>query len=239
MFQNDFYATDESGEQYLVDTRGTVLNKKANTRPKLVYGVGVNDWKYTIGTKAGGIASVYNCWAKMIERGYDEKYKSVYPTYYDVTVCEEWRNSFTAFFNDIRVYVRKGYHLDKDLLFFGNNQYDKQSCIFVPQWLNNLLTDHGNARGDLPQGVCWHKHTGKYAAQCAVDGKTNHLGLFNGIEAAFTAYINFKIDYIESKRSEIEAVALHNDLHTRFSAGFSLTDQVIENFKKQIGEVND
>lgn len=232
MFQNDFYAEDENGEVYLADAKGNVLTKKANNKSKLVCGVGKNDWKYVICGSDNSLAPVYRCWTNMLVRGYDEKFNSRQPTYTDVTVCSEWRNSFTVFFQDVKPYIKKGYQLDKDILYFGNKEYSKRACIFVPQWLNTLLNDCGSARGLLPQGVIWDDYSGKYQVSCAVDGRRKHLGRFTTTKEASDAYVEFKIAYIESKRSEIEAIAKHNDLHIRFSPKFSLTDRVIENFKK-------
>lgn len=232
-FKTEFYATDEGGETYLVDSVGNVLNKKALRKSKLVCGVGVNDWRYTVRSGEGGDSPVYRAWKSMLKRGYDEKVKSRYPTYEGVSVSEAWL-TFSTFFNDTKMYMEKWWHLDKDLLFFDNKEYSKDACIFVPAWLNTMFLDCGSARGDLPQGVSWNKENGKFHTRCRVDGKLKHCGYFSTVEEASDAYINFKLNYIESKRFEIEAIALHNDLHLRFGSDFNLTDRVIDNFKKQV-----
>ena len=41
-------------------------------------------------------------------------------------------------------------------------------------------------------GVCFHKRVGKFIAQCTVNGKQQHLGLFNTPEEAFAVYKPFK-----------------------------------------------
>lgn len=234
VFKNEVYAVDESGETYLVDTKGCVLDKIAKNKSNLVHGVGVNDWLFVTGSKEGGIASAYQYWQNMLKRGYDTKFKTKHPTYDGVCVCSEWL-SFTSFFADTKSYMKRGWCLDKDLLFYENKEYNKKVCIFAPTWLNTLLINCGSARGVLPQGVSWYSPRGKYVAQCAVDGKQRNLGYFTNIEDASNAYINFKIAYIESKRGAIEVVAMHNDLHVRFGLDFSLADIIIENFKKQVG----
>lgn len=228
---NDFH-TEHDDEVYLVDTRGVILNKKAISKSKLVHGVGLNDWKFAIGSTKGGAAPAYTVWTGMLERGYNEKFKARRPTYTGVRVSESWL-SFSTFFNDTKVYMKKGWELDKDLLFFGNKTYSKNACIFVPSWLNLLLTDHNSARGEFQQGVSWYKRDCKFTAKCNVDGKLRHLGYFDKVEGASSAYIDFKLKYIETKRVAIEEVAAHNDLHLRFGDNFNLTDRVIENFKKQ------
>ena len=55
-----------------------------------------------------------------------------------------------------------------------------------------VFTDRGNARGDYPVGVCFHKRAGKFVAQCTVNGKLQHLGYFNTPEEAFAVYKPFK-----------------------------------------------
>lgn len=232
-FKNEFYAIDKNSEVYLVDRKGNVLNKRANSKSNLGHDVGVNDWKYAVRSSVGGHAPAYALWRCVLQRSCNEKFKVRYPTYENVTVCDDW-TSFTAFFYDTKVYMKHGYQLDKDLLFYGNKEYTKNSCIFVPSWLNSLLLDSRATRGNLPQGVVWNEERGKYQARCAVDGRLKHIGRFANVEKASNAYINFKLDHIESKRLDIEAVALHNNLHLRFGSDFSLTDRVIENFKQQV-----
>ena len=89
--------------------------------------------------------------------------------------------------------------LDKDLLFVDNKTYSETACVFVPQEINVFFTDRGNARGEYPVGVGFHKASGKFHARCAVNGKRQHLGLFNTPEEAFAAYKPFK----EALRKEL------------------------------------
>ena len=84
--------------------------------------------------------------------------------------------------------------LDKDLLFVGNKTYSETACVFVPQEINVFFIDRGNDRGEYPVGVCFHKQRGKFMAYCAVNGKRQHLGLFNTPQEAFAAYKPFKED---------------------------------------------
>ena len=66
------------------------------------------------------------------------------------------------------------------------------TCVFVPHEINLFFTDSGNARGEYPVGVCFDKQNGKFKAQCAVNGKRQHLGLFNTQQEAFAVYKPFK-----------------------------------------------
>ena len=58
------------------------------------------------------------------------------------------------------------WQLDKDLLFVGNKTYSETTCVFVPNEINLFFNNHGNARGEYPLGVSFHKRIGKYVAQC-------------------------------------------------------------------------
>ena len=78
------------------------------------------------------------------------------------------------------------------MLFVGNKTYSETACVFVPHEINTFFNAYGNARGEYPLGVCFHKQKGKFVAQCTVNGKPQHLGLFNTPEEAFAVYKPFK-----------------------------------------------
>ena len=82
--------------------------------------------------------------------------------------------------------------MTKNLLFVGNKTYSETSCVFVPQETNLFFIDSGNARGEYPIGVSFHKQTGRFVTQCTVNGKRQHLGYFNTPQEAFAAYKPFK-----------------------------------------------
>ena len=80
------------------------------------------------------------------------------------------------------------------MLFTGNKTYSETNCVFVPHEINLFFNNHGNARGEYPVGVYFHKASGKFKAQCKVNGKRQHLGLFNTPQEAFAVYKHFKED---------------------------------------------
>lgn len=129
----------------------------------LVWGVGVNEYSGSINFNRKTIKS-YKIWQSMLQRGYDEKYQLKYPTYIGCTVCDEWLyfSNFKQWFDDN---YREGMHLDKDILVEGNKVYSPETCVFVPLYLNSLLTDSGSARGNLPLGVT--KNGSSYQAKCS------------------------------------------------------------------------
>jgi len=164
----------------------------------LVYGVGVNDWVGNISV-GGKVIKEYQLWQGMLKRCFDEKLKQKYPTYEGVTCSKDWL-SMTNFIEDVsqmKGFGLSGWELDKDIIQKGNKLYSKDTCCFVPQEVNSLLTKSDKARGEYPVGVCFDKATGKFMAKLAINGKAKHLGRFTTPEQAFQAYKLAKEAYIK------------------------------------------
>ena len=160
---------------------------------KLVLGVGINDSDDPIWID-GAIIKSYSCWASMLNRCYYQKFLVRRPTYIGCTVCEEWL-SFSNFKKWFDLNYRVGCHLDKDILIQENKIYSPDTCCFVPQYLNSILTDSGSVRGELPLGVSLKlttKRNGKqytyYLARCN-NGYGNRLTKqFKTLEEAVAWY---------------------------------------------------
>lgn len=165
----------------------------------LVYGKGVNDADYPTQPKINGkvVACLYyRKWANMLERCYSIKLQERYPTYSDCTICDEWLT-----FSNFKAWMQKqdweGKHLDKDLLIQGNKVYSPETCIFIDSKINKLLNTHKSKRGVFPQGVCFHKATGKYQARVSFNGKKKYIGEFETPDDAFEAYKEVKYTIIK------------------------------------------
>ena len=167
---------------------------------KLVYGKGFND--KTRPAKVGGkIVKEYDLWQSMLERCFGEKLQTRRPTYKGCNVSDNFL-TYSYFYDWCQKQIGFGkvdekgrsWCLDKDILFTGNKTYSETTCVFVPNEINLFFIDSGNARGEYPVGVCFHKQRGKFKAQCTVNGKIQHLGYFNTPEEAFTVYKPFKED---------------------------------------------
>lgn len=136
---------------------------------------------------------LYNLWATMLQRGYNEAFKEKQPAYKDCTVAERWFN-FQNFCEDIvkmKHWNTKGFELDKDLRVLGNKKYSARRCSFVPKRINAAI---GNSRGrpnKLLPGVMLYK--GKYKAYATNKGKQLNLGVFNSIEEASKRYEEYRI----------------------------------------------
>ncbi len=148
----------------------------------------------------GKCTKCYNTWRSMLRRCYDSEYQAREPAYIGCEVSEYWLN----FQNFARWYYDNIYQiedevigLDKDILIKGNKIYSPETCIFVPQTINNLFTKRDNHRGNYPVGVYYKKKNKKYIAQCNVNEKQKHLGCYDTQEEAFQVYKNFKEQYIK------------------------------------------
>ena len=147
----------------------------------------------------GVITTQYNAWRNMLMRCYDEKNFLKQPTYEDCTVCEEWHNfqNFAKWYDDNYYEVEgNSTQIDKDILVKGNKIYSPDTCCFVPQNINKLLTNSSVRRGLYPIGVI--SQNNQYGASCRDGSGTRiHLGLYKTPELAFEAYKIYKEESIK------------------------------------------
>lgn len=170
---------------------------------KSFYGVAYNSKGKHKARINGTNTSAYTAWHSMIARCYCAKLHARKPTYADCTIDDRWLDfqDFADWYYS-HPYRELGYELDKDLLFPNNKIYSPETCCFVPQELNKLLLSHASARGVCPQGVYYHKPTGKYLARMKYNGKSRHLGLFGCPQEAHQAYKKTKEAYVKEKALE-------------------------------------
>lgn len=156
---------------------------------KPVYGVGINDM---ISARKHPALSH---WRDMLGRCYNEKMIQKEPTYKDCSVCDEWLtfSNFAKWFDENYV---EGYEIDKDLLIKGNKVYSPETCCFLPHKINQALTNRRLHRSATPIGIHITK-SGKFHAQCSIEGKLYHLGTYSTLEEAFLAYKKTKEDYFK------------------------------------------
>lgn len=161
--------------------------KKSN---KLVYGVGLNDADYEVQPSVEGkkqVCPFYRTWSHMLERCYSARCQEKHPSYIGCSVSTEW-----LLFSNFKAWMEKqdwkGNHLDKDMLNFGNRQYSKESCIFIPAKLNTLLLDCGANRGPYPIGVDFKRDKNKFQSRVQLNGKRKYLGIFSTPQEAHAAW---------------------------------------------------
>ena len=170
-----------------------------------VYGIGyIGQGKYKV-AKNDKITKPYQTWKGMLERCYDEKRLKKQPTYTECIVCEEW----LCFQNFAEWYCKNYYecngetmHLDKDILYKGNKIYSPETCMIVPERINEMFVKSDAIRGSLPIGC--NKKGNKICVRCQILNKRKHLGYFplNRPFQAFTIYKEFKENYIKQVADE-------------------------------------
>ncbi len=135
------------------------------SKSKTLYGFGIYDGDKLTTTIIDGKRVMrlgYSRWNSLIKRTNDPREKASQPHYASVYCSEEWR-----FFSDFEVWLEKqpywtDLHLDKDILIPGNKEYGPDTCVFIPQYLNNVLYLKAKT-GDLLPGVR-RERNGKYTA---------------------------------------------------------------------------
>ena len=166
-----------------------------------VFGVGMLGTKYPP-TINGVLTKEYMLWTDMLRRCYSDTYKKKQPTYEDCEVSNNFK-SYEYFYewcqNQIGFDV-KGWQLDKDLLVKGNKVYNEDSCFFLPQEINKVLTKSTASRGECLIGVSWHKKDKAFVAQVSKNKwKSEYLGSFNTELEAFNAYKIAKESFIKEQ----------------------------------------
>lgn len=175
-----------------------------SNRQKGIYGVGINDLPYDVVQRTmveGRLIVTWKCpfytrWHSMMARSYSKRYQTSGVTYTKAVVSEDWKRVST-FKHWMEKQHWEDMHLDKDILVPGNKVYGPDTCCLIPRYINNLLTDHRNDRGDCPLGTNWHAATGKYSSQISVFGKRKYLGVFETKIQAHKAWQEAKANTIE------------------------------------------
>ena len=176
------------------------MGNKMYKKNKLVCGVGINDVDYTVQPTVNGkriTCPYYRKWRNMLRRCYSDKYHETHPTYIGVTVCNEWKyfSNFKRWVDEQGVENWEKLNLDKDFLVKDNKVYSSDTCVFIPQGVNNFITDRERARGSLPLGVCMSK--GRYVAQISNPfiHKLKNLGYYSTSEEAHLVWKTKKHEY--------------------------------------------
>ena len=175
--------------------RGTVYNPMKPTFYNKGY-VGVGEFGYKD-------RRAYRIWTGILTRAYNPKFKVKNPAYADTTICEAWNNfqNFAKWYYSQKSYDSadescKPFHLDKDLLVKGNKIYSPETCCFVPQEINALISLNSSIRGDFPIGVS--KCGSKFRVKINLGKLKKHIGVYATVEEAFQAYKARKESYIKS-----------------------------------------
>lgn len=164
-----------------------------------VYGVGMlGHGKYITG-ETGNLTREYETWKNMIRRCYSPKLKEKQKSYYGITtVCSEWLNfqNFAEWYCSNYYELDERLHIDKDILYPCNTVYSPDTCLLVPQRINELFIYRPKTNG-LPSGINQRK-SGKFTASLC--GK--NLGTYISVEEAYSVYASAKERIIKEVANE-------------------------------------
>ena len=191
-----------------------------------VYGIGVLGAKYP--SKINGVLTKeYMLWHSMVKRCYSTILKKKYPTYEGCEVSDNYKSYdyFYKWCNSQVGFDNQGWHLDKDLLIKGNKVYSEDSCIFLPQEVNTLLTKSTASRGEHLIGVYWCKTNKAFRAMVSKNkGKQEHLGYFKTEIEAFNAYKVAKESFVKQQAINWESQIDHRAYNALMNYTVEITD---------------
>ena len=124
----------------------------------------------------------YKAWCSVLNRGHRKEFRSRFPTYEGVIVCQEWL-SFKAFKTWYEEHYREGCHLDKDLL--SGKIYSPSTCVYIPAEINTLIGKFDVYSETI--GTCSNS-PGKWIARLSVRGTKKNLGTYSVQREASNAY---------------------------------------------------
>lgn len=171
-----------------------------------VYGVGINDADYAVQSISSGslvVCPAYSAWKSMLYRVYGARNRKN-RTYEGVSVCDEWLvfSKFKLWWDENHV---SGWKLDKDVIGVGN-LYSPDNCIYLPNWINTMLSDVACVRGEFLIGV--NKVGSKYRANCRhpFNKGSRHLGYFTTEADAHNAWLCRKLEIANELKPLIDDV---------------------------------
>lgn len=179
-----------------------------------IYGVGMLGIKYP-STINGKVTKEYSVWRTMLRRCFDIKHKYKYPTYQNVSCCEDWL-LFENFYdwlhsqeNFDKWYNGYLWAVDKDILIKGNKIYSPDACCLVPPNVNELFKEKISDIKTVPitiranitkDGIIYLSYNNSNIA--LNDLNIKHLGEYFDIDKAFKNCIKKKENYIKQIAKE-------------------------------------
>lgn len=173
-----------------------------------VYGIGYLGEGNFLAKMGKSIHPYYDAWRGAFRRCYSEKEALKYARYKDCEVDEQWFN-YQEFckWTDRQVF-HPGYKLDKDLLYPGNKIYGPDTCVYLPNELNCIISSARHRDSNLPVGVSRVVNPAArvkiWTASMSMQGKGGtrksvNLGYFSSVEEASAAYISEKERYVKQR----------------------------------------
>lgn len=190
-------------------------------RRKPIHGWGINDADYVTQPKyIGKNCPYFEVWKGMITRCHCPKFKEKNPSYYNKTVCLEWK-CFSNFKCWMETQDWEGKSLDKDILIYGNLEYSPNACLFVPLYVNSFFSSVSTKKSGLPLGVHlaakYKESKRKYISQ-----STDNVRYQGCYDTAIEAHIKWQECKLETSVLYRERYSKESDADNRVVNKFDL-----------------
>ena len=164
-------------------------------------------------------SKIYYTWKHMLERCYAPNHDINKPSYAKCTVCDKWHNfqSFAKWYDENYYEVPNDFMcIDKDILVRHNKVYSPDTCMIVPQHINNMFVGHDKSKDGIPPGIVYNDLSKKYTVRFNMYGKNKHLGIYSTLNEAFLVLKNHKEQYIKQvadEYKELIPIKLYNAMY--------------------------
>jgi hypothetical protein len=190
----------EFQDEYKYKKRTQYCNFKSgsvkNPYDKIVFGVAcLGDGKYGSWKDSRNDKGAYLAWTNMLLRCYVDLNGKASSYYNIVTVCDEWMNfqNFAQWYEDNYYEIpNEKLHIDKDIKFKNNKVYSPDTCILIPQKINEMFRDNSRKKTDSDLPVTIRRCKNGYKVRF----RNENLGIYKTINECLDKYNKKKIDYI-------------------------------------------
>lgn len=182
------------------------MGRVKNPYDKTVFGVGCLGYgQYKSWRDSKGSTKTYLAWINMLQRCYADM-NNKYASYYKiVTVCDEWLDfqNFAEWYESHYYDIpNERLHIDKDIKSKENKVYSPDTCILIPQSINEVFRKNNRKKidADLPETI---KRSGE---EYQVTFRGESLGTYKTIEECLEKYNSKKILYIKELVEEYKSL---------------------------------
>jgi hypothetical protein len=181
-FQDDYKYKTKTNYRAFLD--GLIKNRYHKSLCNVGY-LGENDTCLN-----GKVKQSYKKWFRMMERCYYKNYMNS-KAYDDCYVCETWHN-----YSEFEAWHDNNYYecgkemmcLDKDILRGEEKIYSPETCMYIPQKINNFFIGSNKEKS----GASKYSHCDVYNVRISSKNGRVNLGNYKTVEEAHKVYKNFK-----------------------------------------------
>lgn len=173
------------------------MGRIKNPYDRIAFGVAcIGYGKYGSWKDSRNDKGTYLAWTNMLQRCYTDM-NGKYPAYYGIVkVCEEWLNfqNFAEWYESHYYSIpNERLHIDKDIKSSKSKLYSPDTCILIPQSINEVIRDNYRKTidSDLPVTIrrCGNGYKVKF--------RKENLGQYDTVEECLEKYNEKKINYIK------------------------------------------